>query len=123
MSPGPAHYRLPHKKIRGGRLSESVIPGQLELLQRAAAAGPGKRSLEKRMRLECVIDIGTQGLRIADRTWVNLTGPGQYELQTRLPDGGRFNKHRSKTVFELETIPMRDIPGPGTYENFRQVLR
>ena len=47
MSPGPAHYRLPHKKIRGGRFSESVIPGQFELLQRAAAAGPGKRSLEK----------------------------------------------------------------------------
>ena len=51
-----------------------------------------------------------------------LTGPGQYELANPLPEGGRFNKHKSKTVFEIQIIPTRDIPGPGTYENLRQVL-
>ena len=42
--------------------------------------------------------------------------------QHALPEGGRFNKHTSKTVFEIELIPTRDIPGPGTYDNLRQVF-
>ena len=37
-----------------------------------------------------------------------------------LPQGGRFNSHKSKSIFEI--IPRRDIPGPGAYENLREVF-
>eukprot|EP00277_Geminigera_cryophila_P007772 CAMPEP_0179421034 /NCGR_PEP_ID=MMETSP0799-20121207/9524_1 /TAXON_ID=46947 /ORGANISM="Geminigera cryophila, Strain CCMP2564" /LENGTH=363 /DNA_ID=CAMNT_0021194761 /DNA_START=270 /DNA_END=1361 /DNA_ORIENTATION=+ len=89
-SPGPGQYVLPRKKCHGGRVPESYLAHEFEVLQRAAAKIPG---------------------------------PGQYAVvQHALPEGGRFNKHTSKTVFDIELIPTRDIPGPGTYDNLRQVF-
>jgi len=115
--PGPGHYRLPRHKFPGGRISESVIEGHFETLGRLSAAIPG----ELRVNEYAGAGEGANAVSQSDGRH-DLTGPGQYELANPLPEGGRFNKHRSKTVFEMEIIPTRDIPGPGTYENLRQVM-
>jgi len=39
-----------------------------------------------------------------------------------LPEGGRFNKHKPKSIFEMEIISKRDIPGPGAYDNLREAF-
>lgn len=40
-TPGPADYTLPRKKIRGGRISASILPDETDILARQAAQKPG----------------------------------------------------------------------------------
>ena len=59
-TPGPADYTLPRKKIRGGRISASFLPGETDMLVRQAAQkpGPGQYDLSQ-VHLERPLDSCT----------------------------------------------------------------